>query len=141
MPGFSKKIKIYTDGGSRGNPGPSAIGVVVLADGEVVHEISRAIGVTTNNVAEYQAVIDSLKWIAQLDEPDRPKEINWFLDSKLVVEQLSGRWKIKDEKMRQLATDIWQRLARLELKSSFNHVPREKNRSADALVNQALDSL
>lgn len=134
-------LTINTDGGSRGNPGQAAIGVVIAKDGEVIEELKRSIGVATNNEAEYTAVLHSLEWIQLHASENTPTKIVWKLDSKLVVEQLSKRWKIKEPRMQELAKKCWAELAQLPCSYSFNHVPREENKEADALVNQALDAL
>ena len=132
------EVTIFTDGGSRGNPGPAAIGVVILNGPVVLHEISSVIGIATNNDAEYQACIASLEWLLLREQP--VTKVTWRLDSKLVVEQLSKRWKIKDPKIKGYAEICWKHLRELAVPSSFNHVPRADNSHADALVNQALDA-
>ena len=135
-----KDIKIYTDGGARGNPGEAAVGVVVMEDGKVVKKIKKTIGITTNNTAEYQAFITSLDFLKKYDL-NQVKTVRWFLDSKLVVEQLNRRWRIKKPELKQLALDVWLRLEQLDINYEISHIPREKNTLADDLVNQALDSL
>lgn len=140
---------INTDGGSRGNPGEAAVGVVVTtSDGSEIYAIGRKIGIGTNNEAEYQAVIDGLAWLAQpatqeIIQTHQISEIVWKLDSKLVVEQLSKRWKIKEPRMARLAAQAWETMAAAPLntlKMTFNHVPRSENARADELLNQALDA-
>lgn len=123
------KLKIYTDGGSRGNPGPSAIGVIVGN-----RKYSEFIGVATNNQAEYQAVIFALQKAKQL----KAREIEIFLDSDLVCKQLNKEFKIKDKKIQPLFIKVWN--LSLDFDSvSFNCIPREENKEADKLVNQELD--
>jgi ribonuclease HI len=128
---------VYADGGSRGNPGPAAYGtVVVRADtGEVVAERAGHLGIATNNVAEYNGLIAGLRYIAD-NHPSAHIEVR--LDSKLVVEQMSGRWKIKHPDMRELA------LAAMRIhdvsKISYVWIPREQNSHADALANEVLDA-
>ncbi len=132
-----KKLIIYTDGGARGNPGPAAIGVVVGEKG-----YGEAIGNTTNNVAEYKAVIFGLKKAKSLLGGNKAAEaeIEVRADSELIVSQLNGGYKIKEESLKPLFIDVWN--LRQDFKSvSFTHIPREKNREADRLVNQALDTL
>ena len=132
-----EKFIIYTDGGSRGNPGNAAIGAVV---GD--KEYGEQIGVTTNNVAEYKAVIFALKKAKQLLTKAKAKQTDVELrtDSQLLVEQLNGRYKIKDDNLKPLFIDVWN--LKLDFKSvEFIHVPREKNKTADSLVNRALDTL
>ena len=132
---MSSKLIIHTDGGSRGNPGPAAIGVVVAdASGQVVKELARCIGNTTNNQAEYQAVLAAFELIQGLTA----SELDFYLDSELVVKQLKGEYKIKNRDLAPLFVKIHN--ASLSYKNvSFTHVRREFNKAADALVNQALD--
>lgn len=135
----SEKIIVYTDGGARGNPGPAAIGVVIgpPAGGK---KYCEKIGYTTNNVAEYQAVIFALKKLRVLLGKKEVKsvEVEIRLDSELVVKQLNGRNKIKDSDLQPLFLEIWN--SKQDFKNvSFIHIPREKNKEADKLVNQALD--
>jgi len=128
-------VIIEADGGSRGNPGPAAYGAVLIdADtGEVIAEDGRTIGVATNNVAEYSGLIAGLR-LAERYAPGADIEVR--MDSKLVVEQMSGRWKIKHPDMRPLATEANQ-LA--PFGTIYTWVPRERNKHADRLANEALD--
>jgi len=130
-------VIIEADGGSRGNPGPAAYGAVLKdADtGEVIAEDGTAIGVATNNVAEYNGLLAGLRMAAEL-APDADIEVR--MDSKLVVEQMSGRWKIKHPDMRPLALEA-NRLA--PFGTVYTWIPREQNKHADRLVNEALDGL
>ena len=128
---------IYTDGGSRGNPGPSAIGAIVGTK-----EYGESIGKTTNNIAEYSAVIFALKKAKQLlgSKKAENTEIELRTDSQLLVNQLNGEFKIKDKGLQPLFIEIW------NLKQNFKdvkfiHVTRDKNKNADRLVNKALDTL
>jgi len=129
------KIKIFTDGGSRGNPGPAAAGVVIKDQVDtVLHEYSQCLGETTNGQAEYQAIIFGLKKAKSL----KYKKADVYLDSQFIVEQLNGNYKIKNEGIIPLFIQAWN--LRLDFEQiSFNFVPREQNREADKLVNQALD--
>jgi probable phosphoglycerate mutase len=133
--GGPRSVIIEADGGSRGNPGPSAYGAVLKdADtGEVIAEDGTTIGVATNNVAEYSGLIAGLR-LAELYAPSADIEVR--MDSKLVVEQMSGRWKIKHPDMRPLAAEA-NRLA--PFGTSYIWVPRERNKHADRLANEALD--
>lgn len=132
---------IFTDGGSRGNPGPAAVGVFVSDEaGTVVYEQASYLGISTNNEAEYEAFLASLKWLQALTPDRRPNKVIWQLDSKLVVEQLNRNWKIKEDRLRQKAQNCWQLLEMLAIPYSIVHVVREKNKDADRLVNQALDA-
>lgn len=126
---------IEADGGSRGNPGPAAYGTVVRRGDEVVAEAGGYLGIATNNVAEYTGLLRGLEIIAELDPNAR---VEALLDSKLVVEQMSGRWKIKHPDMRELA--IRARDAFPAQNVTYTWVPREQNKRADALVNEALDA-
>jgi ribonuclease HI len=126
---------LNTDGGARGNPGPAGIGVVLKdEDGIVLDEIAQPIGPTTNNVAEYEALIAGLK--LALDHGVTELEIN--VDSELVVSQLEGRWKIKNERLRGLAVTARALLGGFEV-SSIRHVRRSQNTHADRLANRAMD--
>ena len=131
------KLIIHTDGGARGNPGPAAIGVVIEQEsGKKVEEFGKQIGEATNNVAEYFAVLEALRNIKGIEAT----EIDFFLDSVLVVNQLNGKFKVKDSKLR----DLLMRVRTLEQevggKVQYYVVPRERNRRADFLVNRALDN-
>lgn len=138
-----KKIIIYTDGGSRGNPGPAAIGVVFCNEKEqVIKKYSEFIGEKlTNNEAEYQAVIFALKKFKALfgKALARNSEIEIKSDSELLVKQLNGKYKILDEKIQLLFLEIWN--LKLDFKNvKFKLIGREKNKEADRLVNEALDN-
>lgn len=133
---------IHTDGGSRGNPGPAATGIVILTEnGEVIHEFGTYLGVATNNVAEYTAVIDALNWVVN-DCPLSPKPctLSFKLDSKLVVEQLSHNWKIKESHLHELAQVVWDILKSGHIAAKFEYIPRAQNAAADRQVNIVLDN-
>lgn len=131
-----EKAIIFTDGGARGNPGPAGIGVVIKDEsGKIIGEYNEYIGEGTNNQAEYKAVILALEKAKEL----KIKDIDFFLDSELVVEQLNQNFKIKDPELGKLFVQIWNQLNYFG-KVTFSHVTREKNREADAQVNLALDS-
>lgn len=132
-------ITVHTDGGSRGNPGPAAIGVVIKRDGKVFHKFGKTIGEATNNVAEYTAVIEALHYIKSVQLPNNDSRLIFYLDSKLVVEQLNGTFKIKDGKLRELAFQIKVLEQDVGGGVSYFSIPRENNREADLLVNFALD--
>jgi len=129
---------IHTDGGARGNPGPAAIGVVIQKNDQVITEFGKTIGESTNNVAEYTAVIEALKFIHQ-QKIEKPV-IQFFLDSLLVVNQLNGIFKIKDSKLRELAFSVRQREQEIGGVITYTAVRREQNSRADFFVNQALDT-
>lgn len=134
------QLEIYTDGGSRGNPGAAAIGVVIKNGAELIYETGKTIGVATNNEAEYQAILHSLSWLKTQGAGLNITGVTWKLDSKLVVEQLNKNWKIKEPRMREYAQQAWLDLAVLKISYKILHIPREQNAHADALVNQALDA-
>lgn len=137
------QLTIFTDGGSRGNPGPSAIGISVELAGQEQYAFAGYVGEGTNNEAEYQAILQSLTWLSEYVaklEAGQTVNVTWKLDSKLVVEQLNKKWKIKEPRMRTYAQEIWQKLNELPVTYQIMHVPREQNKRADALVNQALDA-
>lgn len=129
--------EVEADGGSRGNPGDAAYGAVVLRDGAVIRELGCHIGRATNNVAEYRSVLAALEWIAAQPDAD-DLSVHVRMDSKLVVEQMSGRWKIKHPDMRALALQV--RAALAPERVTYTWVPRADNQRADALVNEALDT-
>jgi ribonuclease HI len=132
------ELLLYCDGGSRGNPGPAAIGAVILDPTTdpptLLVTVSERIGETTNNVAEYRALIAGLEAAA----PYRAARITVRADSMLVVEQLRGTWKVRQAHLRPLADEARTLLARYQ-SVTLEHVPREQNVDADALVNAALD--
>jgi ribonuclease HI len=134
------ELTLYCDGGSRGNPGPSAIGAVVF-DSTVdppqrLASVSEFIGITTNNVAEYKALIAGLEAVAHL----HARVIHVRADSLLVINQLRGRWKVKHANMLPLYAEARALLAAYDV-VDLQHVPRAENTEADALVNAALDAL
>ncbi|RCG30607.1 bifunctional RNase H/acid phosphatase [Sphaerisporangium album] len=130
-------LVVEADGGSRGNPGPAGYGAVVKdADGQVLAEAADALGITTNNVAEYQGLIAGLRSALELAGDGATVEVR--MDSKLVIEQMAGRWKIKNEGLRPLATEA-RDLAR-RLRVTWKWIPRERNRDADRLANEAMDA-
>lgn len=132
---MSARYVVEADGGARGNPGPAAYGAVVLVDGVPVRYLAGALGIATNNVAEYRGVLAGLTWIAAHEHDVR---VEARLDSKLVVEQMSGRWKIKHPDMRRLASAV--RAAYPPELVRYTWVPRADNTRADALVNEVLDT-
>ncbi|MET8862628.1 bifunctional RNase H/acid phosphatase [Nonomuraea sp. NPDC004580] len=130
---------IEADGGSRGNPGPAGYGAVVkdASDGQVLAEAAEAIGVTTNNVAEYRGLIAGLR--ATLDLAGEGAQVAVRMDSKLVIEQMAGRWKIKNEGLRPLAAEAGSLVRRLRV-TEWTWIPRERNKHADRLANEAMDA-
>lgn len=144
------KITIYTDGGARGNPGPAASGYVIKAEGKIVKEEGKYLGETTNNIAEYTAVLLALKKVKHLlgKEKIKKTEIEVLSDSELLVRQMNGEYKIENEELQKLFMEIWNfqvecsprsRSGEAGGKIKFIHIPREKNKEADAMVNEVLD--
>jgi Fructose-2,6-bisphosphatase len=131
------RVIVEADGGARGNPGPAGWGAVVreAATGEVLVELGESIGVATNNVAEYRGLIAGLQSAADLGAV----EVEVRMDSRLVVEQMSGRWQIKNPGLRPLAAQAASLVSRFE-SVRFTWVPREQNQAADALANAAMDA-
>jgi ribonuclease HI len=129
-------VTIFTDGAARGNPGPAAIGAVIKDEkGKVVATISRCLGTTTNNQAEYRAVIAALEKAAGLGA----RQVALYSDSELVVKQINGYYKIKQAALRPLYQEVVKLAGMLE---SFKiaYIPRERNKAADSLANKALDN-
>ena len=133
---MTRRFVVEADGGSRGNPGQAAYGALVRdpETGEVLVERGERIGVASNNVAEYRGLIAGLEAVRQLD-PDAHVEVR--MDSKLVVEQMSGRWQVKHPDMKQLVKQAFAAFPSGQV--SYTWIPREKNKAADRLVNAALD--
>ena len=135
-----EKIIVYCDGGSRGNPGKSAAAFVVKINGKTVKYGSVFLGIATNNVAEYSAVILALDWLVEnSDIRCQMSDIGFVLDSQLVVRQLTGVYKVKNKKLKELFIKIKNLENQLGTKIYFTSVSREKNILADSLVNQELD--
>ena len=136
------KTIIYTDGGSRGNPGPAGIGVVFCDEkGKVIKEYGEKIGRATNNEAEYEAVIFSLQKAKLLFGGKKAKtmEIEVRTDSEFLAKQMNGKYKILDRRIEQLFLKVWNLKIDFN-KVTFTHIPRHENVNADKLVNRALDS-
>ncbi|MDP3733448.1 MAG: ribonuclease HI family protein [Candidatus Daviesbacteria bacterium] len=133
------KLIIYTDGASRGNPGRASYGFTISDEhGKLIHEQGEYIGINTNNVAEYSAVLEAFKYLKRKFQGKLNIEL--FADSRLIVEQLSGRFKIKNANLKILFDQI--KVLEMEIGRVFyTHIPREKNSKADALANKALDSI
>lgn len=134
---MQEKIVMYTDGGSRGNPGPAAVGVYIET---LNKKIGQCIGVKTNNDAEYEALILGLQKVKQFVGKDKSRKFNvdCFLDSELVVRQLNHEYKLKEPRIQQYFIEIWNLMLEYS-QVTFTHIPREKNKVADAIVNEALD--
>lgn len=136
------KLIIYTDGGARGNPGPAAIGVVIQdEEGKVLKELSEYMGETTNNQAEYEAVVRALEAAKKLFGAQlREMEIEMRMDSELVARQLSGQYKVKDPGLKQQFAKVAELRLEWAPNITFTHVRRAQNARADELVNECLDA-
>lgn len=129
------KLIIYTDGGSRGNPGPAGFGVIIYDEhNKVVAEISEFIGVTTNNQAEYKAILAGIKKAVALGAT----EAQFYMDSELAVKQLNREYKVKNKDIAPLFLAIYNLTLSFK-KITFTHIRREKNKEADRLANEAMD--
>lgn len=137
------QIIINTDGGARGNPGPAAIGITAESSGKLLFEISEYIGETTNNVAEYTAVLHSLHHLQEHQVVT--DKLHFILDSELIVRQITGVYRVKEPRLQRLVTAVQKAITDLknnhQIKSiEFSNVPRALNKRADQLVNDALNS-
>ena len=129
------RLRMFTDGASRGNPGEAGIGVLIEDEsGHIVKKLARYLGKATNNQAEYTALIDGLKAATELGAD----EVSVFADSELVVKQMKGEYKVKNEDL-QIKHGEAKRVAAGFKKASYTYIPREKNKEADALANEAID--
>ena len=132
------RVKVFTDGASRGNPGTAAVGIVINDENDKeIRTSGKYIGECTNNVAEYTALIESVKLLKELNEPI--EEINFFCDSELIVKQIRGEYKIRNKDLINLSLEFWKEIKSLNKKFSIRHIPREENKTADLLANKALD--
>lgn len=137
------KLVVYTDGGARGNPGPAGIGIhIILSSQEELWRHCLFLGNKTNNEAEYIALQTALQFLQQFlsNQNNKCELITFKLDSKLVVEQLNRNWQIKEPRLRVLAEKIWQAFSSLPCNFIIIHIPREQNKIADALANEAMDN-
>lgn len=134
---MSKKLILFTDGGARGNPGPAALGVVLQnASGKIIKEVSQYLGEATNNQAEYQALVRGLEEAKKL----KADEVSVFMDSELVVKQLSREYKVKDKELAKLFAQVCNLLNSFK-RYKINHIARAANTRADMLVNRELDKM
>lgn len=140
---INNTLNVFTDGGARGNPGEGAIGVYIT-DGKKnkIVEFGKKIGFTTNNVAEYKAVLEALVWIIENKKKlEKFAEIHFFLDSNLVCSQIKGLYKVKDSKLSELLFLVRKKEQEIKTPIFYNYIPREENKKADLLVNHALDNV
>ena len=128
-------LDIYCDGASRSNPGEASIGITIMEQDIEIDTISRKIGIATNNVAEYQALIDGLKYC----NDNNVQNVSFYLDSKLVVEQISGNFKVKSEHLKVMFGEARVLISKID-NFTINHIYRVNNKRADELANQALDN-
>lgn len=128
------KARLFTDGGARGNPGPAAIGGVIYTEEKEIDRFGITIGSTTNNQAEYQALLHGIN----LAIKHGIKHLDCYLDSELVVKQLNKEYRVKDQELAKIFVKVWNLLSEFE-HIKFHHVAREKNKVADSMVNLALD--
>lgn len=134
-PKTHRVLRLYTDGAARGNPGPAGMGLVIEDEsGNRLWGGCGYLGIATNNQAEYQALIAGLRQAATW----QPERLEVYMDSQLVVEQLAGRYKVKNRELQKLAIEAKRLLASFPV-ATVNHVPRAKNAGADALANRAID--
>ena len=139
----TEKIIVYTDGGSRGNPGSAALGVVIKDEvGHTLKSYGKSLGVATNNEAEYSAVVSALQKLKALFGKEKIKDMNVEvrMDSELVKKQLNGEYKIEEERLFPFFIKVWN--LKMDFGAiCFTHIPREQNKEADLLVNKALDTV
>jgi ribonuclease HI len=136
------KLIIHADGGSRGNPGPAACGVVIEDEqGKQIAKLGKSLGVRTNNQAEYSGVIAALELIKNiLLAKNKVSLLDFYLDSDLIVNQLSGKYKIKSPELAALAIKAKNLEKEISVSVTYKYIPREQNKTADKIVNQVLDS-
>lgn len=133
-------VLVFTDGGARGNPGPGALGVYIEQDGKILSKIGKYLGKTTNNVAEYSAIIEGLTWLIKNKENLLIDKVELYTDSLLAYSQITGLFKVKNSKIREFIFRIRQLEQELKTPIFYHHIRREKNKIADFLVNNTLDS-
>jgi len=135
------KIFVYTDGGSRGNPGQAALGVYIVNEkGEKLFSTGKRLGHTTNNVAEYSAILEAFFWITENKSNfSSDTQIYFYMDSLLAFSQITGVFKVKNATLRDLLFEIRKKEQELGFEVKYSHIRREKNKKADEMVNLALD--
>lgn len=138
---MENEIIIHTDGGARGNPGPAACAFVAEINGKVIQKNSQYLGTSTNNFAEYKGVILALKWMIDNKESlEGNTSVIFYLDSELIVRQILGIYKVRDEKLKDLFLEVIGLMKKIDKKISYRNIPRAKNKEADYLVNKELDA-
>jgi ribonuclease HI len=133
------KLFVYCDGGARGNPGPAASAFVVIQNGKIIHKESKYLGKATNNVAEYGSVLLALIWLFKNHKSSVGLQIIVNLDSELVTKQMSGLYKVKNAKLKEMYVKGKGIESKMSTKILYKWTPRDKNRLADFLVNKELD--
>ena len=128
-------LKIYTDGGSKGNPGPSSIGIVFYIDGKKVFSHHESIGIATNNDAEYTALVRALELIVKQYKEEKINKVEFYSDSRLMVNQVNGLFKVKHGKIKEYMLKIRGLEQEVNTPISYHYIPREQNQEADLLVN------
>lgn len=137
---MSDILKVYSDGGSRGNPGPSACAYAVIDDGKIIQKDSKFLGKKTNNEAEYDGLILGLEWLNKnLKNLNNIRIVNFFLDSELVVKQVNKVYRVKGKNLIPLYKKVNKLISDLKVKTNFFSIPREKNKIADRLLNMEID--
>ncbi len=136
-----KELTIYTDGGARGNPGPAASAFVVKEGDSIIHEQAFYLGERTNNYAEYKGVDFAMDWLADYCKENKVKQVTFILDSQLVVNQLSGNYKVKSKNLIELFLAIKNKEKSLSCRLVYTSVLRDKNKRADKLLNDKLDQV
>jgi ribonuclease HI len=137
---MKESLILFSDGGSRGNPGPAACSFIAEKNGKIIFSQSKYLGVQTNNVAEYCGVLLALKWLIKYSGKNTIDQIVFHLDSLLIANQLKGIYKIKNENLRIYYSNIKKLEVKIKSKILYKHVYREKNKMADLLVNKCLDN-
>ena len=132
-------INVHTDGGARGNPGPAGAGFVIDKNNKELHRGNKYLGKKTNNQAEYLALIEAVNWLKENINKE-VEIINFFLDSELVVRQVKGEYRVKNQGLKPLHADVMRKLSELDRSYFFKSIPREKNKIADKLANDILDA-
>lgn len=136
---MKESLILFSDGGSRGNPGPAACSFIVEKNGKIIFSQSKYLGVQTNNIAEYSGVSLALKWLIKYCDKNNIDQVVFHLDSLLIANQLNGIYKIKNEKLKIYYFNIKKLEEKIKSKIVYKHVYREKNKMADFLVNKCLD--
>lgn len=134
------EVNVYTDGGSRGNPGISGYGLVIYdSQNNIIYQQSKFLGIKTNNEAEYAALLAALIWLKENYQFHQITKINFFSDSQLVVRQIQGKYKVKAPNLKDIFIQCQQLLTQINLEYQFKDIRREFNTLADKLANQAMD--